>query len=89
MLTHLKWVLPTTYHSSCRAGNDLKVFCVNHGLLEKEFNAQLNEARRIGVHDLPKRETADIAVDGLGPEELCVVKNVKTFQPKLEGFRFA
>ena len=37
---------------------------------------------------MSKGGTADIAVDGLGPEELCVVENVETFQPKLERFRF-
>jgi hypothetical protein len=51
---------------------------------EKELYAQLNKARRIGVHDLPKSGASDIAVDGLGAEELCVVKNIEPLHPKLE-----
>ena len=52
-------------------------------VLEKKLCAQLNETRRIGTHHLPESGTADIAVDGLGSEELCVVENIETLQPKL------
>jgi len=62
---------------------------VDHGPLEKEFNAQLNEARRIGIHDLPKRGAADIAVDGLGSEELGMIEDVEPLHSKLKRFRFS
>src|SRR5277367_4557331 len=55
---------------------------------EKELCAQLNQARWIGADDLAEGRTADIAVDGLRSEELRVIENVESLQPKLEGLRF-
>ena len=56
--------------------------------LKKKLCTQLNQARRIGANDSSKRRTADIAVDGLGSEELGMIENIETFEPELEGLRF-
>ena len=56
--------------------------------LKKKLCAQLNQAWRVSANDLTERRTADIAVDGLGSEELRVVENVKTFEPELKRLRF-
>ena len=52
--------------------------------LEKEFRAQLNEPRRIGVNDLAKCGAVDIAVDSLRAKELSVIEYVERFDTKLE-----
>ena len=57
-------------------------------ILEQEFRAQLHQAGRIGTDDLAEGGTADVAVDGLRSEELGVIENVESFQPKLERLRF-
>jgi hypothetical protein len=64
--------------------NDARLVRQRSNLLKKEFRAQLHKARRIGADDLAEGGTANIAVDGLGPEELSVIENVETLDAKLE-----
>ncbi len=45
--------------------------------LEIELGGQLNLARGIGAHNVPKRGAADVSVDSGGAEKLGVVRNVK------------
>ena len=54
--------------------------------LEEELCPQLNQTWRTGADGLAKGGTADIAVNGLRPEELRVIENVERFEAELEGF---
>ena len=56
--------------------------------LERKFHRKLHQARRRGIYDLAEQRTGNVAVDGLRPEELSVVKDVKSFEAQLERFCF-
>jgi hypothetical protein len=52
--------------------------------LEEELSSQLDQAGRVGIDDLSKCGAANIAIDGLRPEKLRMVENIKCFEPKLK-----
>src|SRR5271154_1495494 len=56
--------------------------------LKEEFCAELDKPRRVSAQKLAENRAVDIAVHGLGSEELRMVESVEAFDAELHRFRF-
>jgi hypothetical protein len=52
-----------------------------------ELGGQLQQSRRVGAHNVPKRWAADVAIDGGGTDKLSVVRHGERLDAEFQSSR--